>query len=82
METLSKPAAPQIAPLTPEERLDLRKRVLSGQPLTLEEARAVIDSFRVAQGKAMIEGAEKVKRPKREAITDDQLDAKLDALGL
>jgi len=50
--------------------------------LTLEEARAVIDSFRVAQGAAMLEGAASRKRPKREAITDDQLDTELEGLGL
>jgi hypothetical protein len=68
--------------LTPEERLDLRKRVLAGHPLSLEEARAVIDSFRLAQGAAMLSDKTSKKREKRPATTDEQLDADLEGLGL
>lgn len=79
MDTSTKP---QIVALTPEERLDLRKRVLSGQSLTLDEARAVIDSFRLAQGAAMLQDKPSRKREKRPEVTDAQLDADLEALGL
>ena len=69
-------------PLTTEERNDLRKRVLMGQPLTLEEARAVIESCRTGAGAAQIAGAEKKSRSKKPSITDEQLDADLATLGL
>jgi hypothetical protein len=71
-----------VVTLTPEERLDLRKRVLAGHPLSLEEARAVIDSFRLAQGAAMLSDKTSKKREKRPATTDEQLDADLEGLGL
>ena len=69
--------------LSTEERNDLRKRVLMGQPLNLEEARAVIESCRTGAHAAQIAGAEKKTRTKKNpGITDDQLDADLAGLGL
>ncbi len=71
-----------VVALTPEERLDLRRRVLAGQPLSLDEARAVIDSFRLAQGAAMLADKPARKREKKSALSDEQLDAELSDLGL
>lgn len=69
--------------LSTEERNDLRKRVLMGQPLSLEEARQVIESVRTRAGAAIIAGAEKKTRTKKNpGITDEQLDADLGSLGL
>ena len=68
-------------PLTTEERNDLRKRVLMGQALSIEEARAVIESCLMGAGvAAMTPGKE--KRSKKPAFSDEQLDADLAGLGL
>ena len=68
--------------LSTEERNDLRKRVLMGEVLSVEEARAVIESCRTGAGIAVQLGAEKKSRKKNPGITDDQLDADLAGLGL
>jgi len=83
MDSSTQTAVAPVAILTPEERLDLRKRVLSGQALTLDEARAVIDSFRAAQGTAMLEAkAARKKSSKRPALSDEELDKDLEGLEL
>jgi len=69
-------------PLSSEERNDLRKRVLMGQALTLEEARSVIESCRTGAGAAMLAGGEKKSRGKKQQFTDEALDADLAGLGL
>ena len=69
--------------LSLEERNDLRKRVLSGYSLTLEEAREVIASYRTGQAVAAISAAEaKPKRGKKAGISDSDLDSQLSGLGL
>lgn len=80
METLEqeKPAAP----LTQEERLDMRRRVLSGERLSIEEARRVFETLRTNQGAAII-GEDKPKKGsrKKRAYDDASLDADLKDLG-
>lgn len=74
---------PQLTPLTPEERQDLRNRVLQGYKMTLDEARRVYETLRTGQGAVVITGeTSKKRRPKREAYTDAQLDADLKDLGI
>jgi len=68
--------------LTQEERNDLRKRVLAGYSLTLDEAKAVLDSTRQGQGAAVLAGESKKPRAKKDALSDAQLDADLATLGL
>lgn len=78
-ETLSKG---NFVALTQEERNDLRKKVLRGESLTLEEARSVFETIRQAQGVAAIDGEAKPKRGKRTpGVSDEQLDADLAGLG-
>lgn len=71
--------------LTSEERNDLRRRVLAGIPLTLEEARDVIASVRQGQGVAALAGEAKAARGggrKKSALSDEALDKDLADLGL
>lgn len=80
-------AMPQATPeprlLTQEERMDLRKRVLEGYKMTLEEARAVYETLRAGQGAAVITGeSTKKTRKKKEAYSDAQLDADFTSLGI
>lgn len=67
--------------LTPEERNDLRKRVLMGEALSLEQSRAVIDSLRKNSAAAVLAG-DKPKKPKKGALSDEALDQDLAGLGL
>lgn len=69
-------------PLTAEQRNDLRRRVLLGQELSLEEARDVIESLRQGAGAAALAGEQKAKKPKKGSMSDEQLDADLQGLGL
>lgn len=69
-------------PLTAEQRNDLRKRVLMGQPLTLEESKEVIESLRQGAGVAVLAGESKRKQGKKPGISDEALDADLASLGL
>lgn len=70
-------------PLTVEERNDLRKRVLLNQPLSLEEAKQVIESLRTGAAVAILAGEEKAtKKSKKPAMSDEALDADLNSLGL
>jgi hypothetical protein len=69
--------------LTTEQKNDLRKRVLAGQPLTVAEAREVIESCKNGQSVATaIAGEKKSKKPKGPACTDEQLDKDLEGLGI
>ena len=71
--------------LSLEERNDLRKRVISGQQLTLDEARAVFETLRQGQAAVIIQAGEakpKKTSKKKEAISDAALDADLADLGL
>lgn len=74
----------QRRPLTQEERNDLRKKVLRGEQLTLDEARSVYETLR--QGQATVsaeltkEGKPKRARKASAPATDDQLNADLDRL--
>lgn len=74
-------APPRI--LTAEERNDLRKKVLRGEKLSLEDARAVYATLRSGHEAAAIAGeTSKKKGKKREALPDAQLDAELSSLGI
>ena len=81
METEPKP---EVAVLSQEERLDLRRRVLAGESLSLDQARQVIDSLRHGQGVAILSQENKPKKggSKKPALSDDALDADLADLGL
>ena len=70
--------------LTSEERNDLRRRVLAGIPLNLDEAKAVIASVRQGQGIAAMAKEAKASRGKgkKPAMTDDALENDLKGLGL
>lgn len=68
--------------LSQEERNDLRKRVLRGESLSVEEAKAVFETLRQGQG-AVVLTEEKPKKSsrKKEALSDAQLDSDLAGLG-
>lgn len=71
--------------LSMEERNDLRKFVLSGGQLSLEQARNVYHTIREGQGAASIVGESAPKKKgskKREALSDEALAADLDSLGI
>ena len=68
--------------LSLEERNDLRKRVLQGYSLTLEEAREVIASYRTGAAVAAIATETKPRKSKKETLSDSALDADLADLGL
>jgi hypothetical protein len=73
---------PQLPPLSQEERNDMRKKVLAGYQLSVEEARRVYETLRQGQG-AVLLTKEKRSRKKKEALSDEALNASLDAkLGL
>lgn len=69
--------------LTAEERNDLRKRVLAGQDLTLEEARSVYETVRLGGAAALIAadspgGKKKGGGRKKKGMSDEELNASLD----
>jgi hypothetical protein len=73
--------------LSQEERNDLRKRVLAGDQLTLEEAKQVIASAKQGQAVAILESGEKkakarTSKSSKPSLSDDALDAQLSNLGL
>lgn len=75
----------KVAILTQEEKNDLRKRVLRGEPLTLDEARAVVASTRQGSAAAVLAGGSDKKSNKKSAkkgISDADLDKDLEGLGL
>lgn len=81
------PAQPEIKVriLSQEEKNDLRRRVLSGQPLTLDEARDVVASIRQGAAAAILAGGSEKKSRKKGAtkgISDEALDKDLEGLGL
>ena len=78
MDSISTP----VRELTPEEKNDLRRRVLMGLPLSLEEARSVIMACRTGAGIANTTAGSKKKTKKNPGISDEQLDADLAGLGL
>jgi hypothetical protein len=82
METAQQPTQqPRI--LSQEERNDLRRRVLLGQDLSLDEARAVYETMRQGQGAAVLMQETKSRKgKKKESLSDEALDADLEALGL
>lgn len=71
-------------PLSREELLDLRRRVLNGYELTLDEARQVFEASR--QGQVAFAAADKTKVKRsgssKTALSSDQLNAELAGLGL
>jgi len=78
------PTAP-VRILSQDERNDLRKLVLSGGQLDLEQAKAVIDTIRQGRGVAAMSAEAKPKRggAKKAGMSDADLNASLDAkLGL
>lgn len=74
-------AAPPVRLLNQEERNDLRKRVLANEELSLEEAKAVIDTIRQGRGAAALSAESKPKksRSKKAGMTDEALASSLDA---
>ncbi len=81
---VQEPVAPPAAPvrlLSLEERNDLRRRVLAGEDLSLEEAKAVIDTVRNGRGAAALSAESKPKksRAKKAGMTDEELNKSLDA---
>lgn len=69
--------------LTPDECNDLRRRVLAGGSLTIEEARQVYTTLRKSQAvmAASPEDAPKrAARTKKAGLSDEDLDASLDSL--
>lgn len=69
-----------MATITLEERNDLRARVLRGEELTLDQAKAVLETMR--QGQAMLPVDKPKRKGKTQALSTDQLNADLAALGL
>lgn len=72
-------------PLTAEQRNDLRRRVLQGYQLTVEEAREVVADARAGRTVAVLAGeakAAKGSRSKKPALSDEQLNADLAGLGI
>lgn len=68
--------------LNAEERADLRKRVLAGEDLTLEEARSVYETVRLGGAAALIASDGKGKgkgRKKKPGMSDEDFNASLDA---
>lgn len=70
--------------LTAEQKNDLRRKVLQGHELSLDEARAVIESTRQGAAVAVLAGDTKKSSSRKRAagISDEQLDAELGDLGL
>lgn len=69
----------QLIPLTQEERNDLRKKVLAGYQLSVEEARRVYETLRQGQGAVILsKEGKKGSRKKKEGMTDDALMKALD----
>lgn len=72
--------------LSLEERNDLRKRVLMGEELSLDEARAVFETLRAGSASAAIAG--EMAKPKRKSssskpvMSDADLDKELEGFGL
>lgn len=82
------PGAEQAPPrqLTQEEKLDLRRKVLRGEQLTLEESKAALAAVRQNQEfELTLEGMQPKKTRKKaagKAMSDEDLDASLGSLGL
>lgn len=72
--------------LSVEERNDLRKKVLRGEQMTLEEAREVFASIRQGAAIANAGPGESEKKPrkgtKKPGISDAELDDQLKDLGI
>ena len=71
-------------PLTAEQRNDLRKKVLAGQQLSLDEAREVVADARAGRTVAVLAGEAKAAKGKsrKPAMSDDALNADLAGLGV
>lgn len=78
--------APAFVPLSVEECNDLRKRVLRGEELSVEEARRVIETLRQGQGTVLAKEAKtgtRKPRASKKGMSDEELGSSLDAaLGL
>ena len=73
--------------LTEAEMLDMRKMVLMGQELSLEDARKVFETLRTNQGGAVLAAEERKatkgsRKSNKPALSDEALDADLANLGL
>lgn len=82
---VAKPEAPveaPVVPLTAEERADLRKFVLGGGKLSVEEARRVYETLRSGQAAVAAGESKKKTRSKKPAMSDAELDADLASLGV
>lgn len=73
--------------LSQEEKLDLRRKVLRGEQLTLEESKAALYSVRQNQEMILtLDGLEPKKKSRKastkKAMSDEALDSDFDSLGL
>ena len=82
---VQQPEAPkrEFRILNAEERNDLRRKVIAGEELTLEEARSVYETVRLGGAAALIAADGKGKGGKRgsrkKGMSDEDLNASLDA---
>lgn len=81
-QSANAPSAP-VRLLNQEERNDLRKRVLAGEQMSLEDAKAVIDTIRQGRGAAALAAESKPKKArssgsKKPAMTDEAFNNSLD----
>lgn len=81
-QAVAEQKSPPVRMLSMEDRNDLRKRVLRGEQLSVEEARAVFETLRSGQGGVVITGetTRKKGRKKKEGMSDEALEASLDKL--
>lgn len=80
-DTATQATAPPVRLLSQEERNDLRKRVIAGEDLTLEEAKAVVDTIRQGRGAAALANESKPKKPRKAkgGMSDEDFSSSLDA---
>ena len=69
--------------LTPEQKNDLRRRVLAGEHLSVEIAKQIIDDLRAGRRLAAEAGPKTRKSAGKRVMSDAELDKDLDsALGI
>lgn len=79
-QTAQAPALQALPRLTEEQKNDLRKFVLAGGTLTLDQAKQVLESMKSGQaGAVLAAGEKKARKDKKPGLSDAELDAQLDA---